>query len=292
MLKIAPSSLGSASVEEQSACFIPHLTAVLNKHGVPFSFSEGTVPYVTHDKYAVEVFVNSASYPSGLAAKLYDKKELQDVLKQYGFNTLDTEIVTDPDSVTLTNFIVKLREGSGGNLPKSNTKNWFNGFLFSDKEAFKCHPLFDTAYKSEFYVAQQGINPRAHVAVSLFCSVNTVGDVFFIKNSTDTWANTVRTEAVLESNGYEEIKSLLAAFVKTVGIKHTVFSLQFISDGVKLYPMDWNFRWGKNFHKQILNHAPELYELGIMHMFKNTPTEYQSADKWVANREDIAALWV
>lgn len=292
MLKIAPHSLGSASIEEQSVCFIPHLTTVLSKHEVPFSFSEGNVPYVTHDKYAVEAFLGSASYPNDLVTKLYDKKELQDVLSQYGFKTLQTEVIDSPDAISLSNFIVKLKEGSGGNLPKSATKNWFNGFLFADKEAFKRHPLFDIAYRPGFYVAQQGINPRAHTAVSLFCSVNTVGDVFFIKNSTDTWANTVRTEAILESNGYEDIKALLSAFVKAVGIKHTVFSLQFISDGVNFYPMDWNFRWGKNFHTQILKNSPELYEMAIMHMFKDTPTEHQSEGVWVANKEDIAALWV
>lgn len=291
-VKILPASLEQAPIEARNAAFVTPLIEVFERNNITYSFTEGGIDYVTHDRFAVDA---TNAYPAGIAAKLADKKQLQDTLASFGFNTLPTEVITDADSITLTNFIVKLKEGSGSNLPKSAYKNWFGGVLFADKEAFKRHPLFADMFAPGKYIAQQAVgNVRNHTVVSFFCAVNSNSDTYFLKNSTDTWTDSIRTQAILASEGYEGTKELLAKFVKDTGIKNTTFGPQFIvDDSGALYPIDWNFRWGKNFHTQVLKNAPDLYEFGVLYMVGANPTLPNiSNEEWISTKEDIAALWV
>jgi len=224
-IRIYPSSLEQASTEVKDSCFVTPLIEVLSKNNISYSFTEGTISYVTSDKDIVEASKDSNSYPAAIAAKLFDKLELQTTLAPYGFNTLPTELITNPDSITLTNFIVKLKEGSGGNIIDAG-KNWFGCVLFTDKEAFKRHPLFADMFVSGKYVAQQAVsNVRNHTAVSLSATVNSNGDVYFVRSARDTWINSVRKQAVLSYQGYEEQKAQIQSFVKAVGIKNAVLML-------------------------------------------------------------------
>ncbi len=269
-VKILPASLEQATAEAKAASFVTPLLQVLDKHSIQYSFTAGDIDFVTQDHLATQA---TNAYPNGIAAKLLDKKELQNTLAPYGFNVLPTELITDPNAITLTNFIVKLKEGSGGNLINSAYKNWFGGVLFTDKEAFKRHPLFADMFVAGKYVAQQAIgNVRNHTAVSLSATVNASGDVYFIRSATDTWVNSVRKHATLSYQGYEEQKQQIQAFVKAYGIKNAVLMLQFVvQDGV-LYPIDWNFRLGVNIPTQMINRNFIEYETAILHMVGNTQT--------------------
>lgn len=281
-VRIYPSSLEKASKEVKDSCFVSPLIQVLDKNNISYSFTEGNISYVTSDKDIVEASSQSNSYPSDIAVKLFDKQKLQETLAPYGFNTLSTEVISDVDSLSLTNFIVKLKEGSGGNIV-SYGKNWFGGVLFADKEAFKRHPLFADMFMSGKYIAQQAIsNVRNHIAVSLSATVNSNGDVYFVRSSTDTWVNSKRTKAVLSYQGYEEQKKQIQSFVKAVGIKNAVLMLQFVEQDGILYPIDWNFRLGVNIPTQMINRNFVEYETAILHMVGNTDTPSASyTDTWV-----------
>jgi hypothetical protein len=279
IVKIFPASLEQASAETKAAVFVTPLLQVLDKHSIQYSFTNGDIDFVTQDYLATQA---TNAYPNGIAAKLLDKKELQTTLAPYGFNTLPTEVITEVDAITLTNFIVKLKEGSGGNLTNSSYKNWFGGVLFTDKEAFKRHPLFTDMFAAGKYIAQQAIsNVRNHIAVSLSATVNSSGDVYFVRSATDTWVNSVRTQAVLSYQGYEEQKQHIQAFIKAAGIKNAVLMLQFmVQDGV-LYPIDWNFRLGVNIPTQMIARNFIEYETAILHMVGNTATPQATyTDAW------------
>jgi hypothetical protein len=269
-VKILPASLEQATAEVKAASFVTPLIEVLERNNVAYSFTEGDIDFVTQDHLAINA---TNAYPNGIAAKLLDKKELQGILAPYGFNVLSTELITDPDAITLTNFIVKLKEGSGGNLTNSTYKNWFGGVLFTDKEAFKRHPLFTDMFVADKYVAQQAIsNVRNHTAVSLSATVNSNGDVYFVRSATDTWVNSIRKHATLSYQGYEEQKQQIQAFVKASDIKNAVLMLQFVvQDGV-LYPIDWNFRLGVNIPTQMITRNFIEYETAILHMVGSAQT--------------------
>lgn len=269
-VRILPSSLEQAPTEVKDSCFITPLLQVLDKHGIQHSFTDGDVDFVTQDRFVLDA--NNA-YPADIAAKLFDKKELQTTLAPYGFNVLPTELITDPDTINLKNFIVKLKEGSGGNLEGSTYKNWFGGVLFTDKEAFKRHPLFADMFVSGKYIAQQAVsNVRNHTAVSLSATVNASGDVYFVRSATDTWVNSVRKHASLSYQGYEEQKQQIQAFVRASGIKNAVLMLQFVAQDGVLYPIDWNFRLGVNIPTQMITRNFIEYETAILHMVGNTQT--------------------
>jgi hypothetical protein len=279
IVKILPASLEQASAEAKSASFVTPLLQVLDKHSIQYSFTSGDIDFVTQDHLAIQA---TNAYPNGIADKLLDKKELQTTLAPYGFNTLLTEVITDVDAITLTNFIVKLKEGSGGNIAGSNFTNWFGGVLFTDKEAFKRHPLFADMFVSGKYVAQQAIsNVRNHIAVSLSATVNSNGDVYFVRSARDTWVNSVRTQAILSYQGYEEQKQQIQAFVRAAGIKNAVLMLQFMEENGVLYPMDWNFRLGVNIPTQMIARNFIEYETAILHMVRNTTTPQATyTDAW------------
>lgn len=279
IVKILPALLEQASAETKAAAFVTPLIEVLNKHNIQYSFTNGGIDFVTQDHLATQA---TNAYPNGIAAKLLNKKELQTVLAPYGFNTLTTEVIIDVDAITLTNFIVKLKEGSGGSLEGSTYKNWFGGVLFIDKEAFKRHPLFADMFVSGKYIAQQAIsNVRNHTAVSLSATVNSNGDVYFVRAATDTWINSVRTQAVLSYQGYEEQKQQIQTFVKAAGIKNAVLMLQFMEEDGVLYPMDWNFRLGVNIPTQMITRNFIEYETAILHMVGNTVTPQATyTDAW------------
>jgi hypothetical protein len=269
-VRIHPSSLEQAPTEVKDSCFVTPLIEVLERNNVAYSFSTGDIDYVTQDHLVLQA---TNAYPNDTAAKLLDKKELQTTLAPYGFNVLPTELITDPDTITLTNFIVKRKEGSGGSLEGSTYKNWFGGVLFTNREAFKRHPLFEDMFVSGKYIAQQAIsNVRNHTAVSLSATVNSNGDVYFVRSATDTWVNSVRTHATLSYQGYEEQKQQIKAFVKASGIKNAVLMLQFVVQDDVLYPIDWNFRLGVNIPTQMITRNFIEYETAILHMVGSAQT--------------------
>ena len=278
-VKILPASLEQAPAEVKAAAFVTPLIEVLERNNIAYSFTDGDIDFVTQDPLALQA---ANAYPNGIAAKLLDKKELQVTLAPYGFNVLPTELITDPDAIALTNFIVKLKEGSGGNLTNSVYKNWFGGVLFSDKEAFKRHPLFQDFFASGKYVAQQAIsNVRNHTAVSLSATVNSNSDVYFVRSATDTWVNSVRKHATLSYQGYEEQKQQIQSFVKAAGIKNAVLMLQFVAQDGVVYPIDWNFRLGVNIPTQMITRNFIEYETAILHMVRNTTTPQATyTDAW------------
>jgi len=278
-VKILPASLEQASAESKNAAFVTPLIEVLERNNVAYSFTAGDIDFVTQDPLALQA---TNAYPNGIAAKLFDKKELQNTLAPFSFNTLATEVITDADAITLTNFIVKLQNGSGGNLDNSAYKNWFGGVLFTDKEAFKRHPLFADLFVSGKYIAQQAVgNVRNHTAVSLSATVNSNGDVYFVRAATDTWVNSVRTQAVLSYQGYDEQKAQIQAFVKASGIKNAVLMLQFVVQDDVLYPIDWNFRLGVNIPTQMITRNFIEYETAILHMVGNAITPQATyTDAW------------
>lgn len=287
-VKILPASLEQASVEVKNSCFVTPLIEVLERNNVVYSFTEGGIDFISQDDVAVQA---TNAYPNGIANKLFDKKELQILLSPFGFGTLTTEVIVDVDAITLTNFIVKLQNGSGGNLDNSKYKNFFAGVVFADKEAFKRHPLFQDFYTPGKYVAQNSIGDATHTVVQFFTAVNSDGDCYFWRNSTDTWSKGVRQDAALAVDGYQEYKASIQAFVKASGIKNTMFNLQCIKDGEVLYPIDWNFRWGRNCHKQILAREPQEYEKAVLHMVGIVTAQPNTAtDIWLHTKEELAAL--
>lgn len=280
-VKIIPASLEQAPTPAKDGVFVTSLIDVLERNNIAYSFADGDIDFVTQDYLALQA---TNAYPNGMAAKLFDKKELQTALAPFGFNTLATEAITDADAITLTNFIVKLQNGSGGNIV-THGKNWFGGVLFTDKEAFKRHPLFADMFLPGKYIAQQAIsNVRNHTAVSIPGTVNSNGEVYFVRSSTDTWINSVRTKAVLSYQGYEEQKSQIQAFVKASGIKNAVFMLQFVEQEGTLYPIDWNFRLGVNIPTQMISRNFIEFETAILHMVGDTVTpQAEYSDVWTVN---------
>lgn len=268
--------------------YVTPLLAVLSKNNVAYSFSEGDIDFLVNDS---DVFNQTNAYPNDVGVLLFSKKNLHNALSPFGFNTLITEIIDDPDVIRQTNFIVKMEYGTGGSVEGANNTNRFAGVCFKDKDAFKRHPLFVDYFKPKKYVAQQSMSVSKHTAVSIFCAVNSSSDIFTLKTSTDKWVNGVRVEASLADTGYEDTVELIATAVKTLGIKNTCFTLQFIVNDSKLYLMDWNFRWGRNFHKQVLSRQPKLYEDGILFMLGIGPKPVVlEKTVWLTTKEELASL--
>ena len=283
-VRIYPASVQFLSEKMKDELFISALTTALNKLGVSYSYLDGNISYVVSDEDIFDASINSNSYPYEVACNLADKEKLQSTLAPHGFNTIESEIIKDANQITLENFIVKLRNGSGGNIVDAG-KNWFSGIAFANKNEFIRHPLFDDMFIADKYIAQKAIgNVREHIAVSISGTVNSNGDTYFVRSSTDTWINSIRKKAVLSYIGYDEQKEKIQSFIKLSGIKNCAFMLQFIVDNDVFYPIDWNFRLGVNIPKQMISKNLIEYEKAIEHMVSDAQVaQYFSDDSWIVN---------
>lgn len=268
--------------------FADSLISVLNKNNISYAFDSGEVMYVSDDKQAVQASKDTGCYPNNVAENLYAKHLLPKTLNEFGFNIIESQIIDNPDNITIENFVVKQKNSSGSLIFNTNV---FGGIVFNNKEAFKNHPLFNDLFKPNTYIAQKAISPLNHTAISLFCSVNSSGDCYFWRSSTDTWVLNSRVEALLSYQGYEQEKELLANAVKSLGIRNTMFTLQLIKDNDIYYPIDWNFRWGRNCHKQILSKEFEEYEKAILHMVGvDNAVSCNATDTWITNKTELDSL--
>lgn len=274
-------------ISSNNTLYVPPLIEVLERNRVSYSFKEGNIDFIVRDEDSL-LAVNA--YPEGVADKLFSKKKLQDTLTPFGFTALATEVINTPDAITLNNFIVKMERGTGGGVDTSNNRNRFTAVTFADKEVFKRHPLFDLYFKPGKYVAQEDVGASSHTAVSFFCAVNSTSDAWVLNVSTDKWVNGTRTEAILAPDGYPDVQEKLVSAIKTLGIKNTCATVQFIEKDGVLYPMDWNFRWGRNFHKQVINNEPQLYEAGILYMLGVSGIKIKQLQTYVSNKQEIATL--
>jgi hypothetical protein len=263
------------------ACHLDFIEATLEKAGI-----KTNIPYVMHDMYVIEAYRDTQYYPDNLAEKLVDKKQLQDVMTQNGFNALKAELITDIDAITLTDFIVKFRYSSGKlgvSKGKMGIYNPFEGVPFKSKEELKAHPLFDAAlFSAGDFIAQEDAGIRKHTLATVAAVANSNSDLLFLRNTTDEWQYITRKSTTLAFNIYPELNNKIQDFFKTHQIKNAAVTVQFVIKDGEYYPVDWNFRFGINMGKEMRTRNPIEFEIGILHMVGDTPTpQFTYTDTWV-----------
>lgn len=282
-IKIYPSVFSTA---HKQACNLDYIEGVLEKAGVIVSDTASDIRYITHDKYATEAYSDGVGYPNGISARLVDKAELQTILAEFGFNTLLSEIITDVDSISLENFIVKYRFSSGKiGVGKSGhtLNNVFNGVSFKDKNALKNHPLFkEEFFKTGDFIAQQDAGIRKHTLATVAAVANSNSELLFLRNTTDEWEFLERKNTTLAFNVYPELNTKIQEFFKFHGIKNSSVTVQFVIKDGSYYPVDWNFRFGVNMGKEMRARNPVEFETAILHMIGDTATpQFTYTDTWV-----------
>ena len=280
---IYPSNLDGA---QKQGCHLDYIEGVLKKAGVMVSNTEGDIRYVTHDRYVLEAYADGTGYPNGIAAKLVDKAGLQQVMAEFGFSTLPSEVITDVDNILLKDFIVKHRYSSGKlGVTKTGAylHNLFNGIPFADKEALKKHPLFkSTLFINGDFIAQQDAGIRKHTLATVAAVANSNSDLLFLRNTTDEWRFLDRKSTTLAFNIYPELNAKIQEFFKLHGIKNASVTVQFVIKNNAYYPVDWNFRFGMNMSKEMRVRNPIEFETAILHMVGDTATpQFTSTDVWV-----------
>jgi len=282
-VRIYPSNLGGM---QKQACHLDYIEDILKKAGVVVSDTEGAIRYVTHDKYVVEAYGDGTGYPNSLGVKLVDKVTLQDAMSEFGFLTLQSQLITDVDSIALNDFIIKCRVSSGklgvtkNGVPLDNA---FNGVPFKDKEALKKHPLFNPAFFTNGdFIAQQDAGIRKHTLATVAAVANSNSDLLFLRNTTDEWEFLERKSTTLAFNTYPELNAKIQEFFKLHGIKNSSVTVQFVIKDKEYYPVDWNFRFGINMGKEMRARNPIEFETAILHMVGDTPTpQFTYTDTWV-----------
>jgi hypothetical protein len=265
----------------KGSCHLDFIDATLKKAGIKTS-----IPYVMHDMYVTKAYKDTSYYPNNLAEKLVDKKQLQDVMTQNGFNALKAELVTDVDVITLNDFIVKFRYSSG-KLGVSKNKayiyNPFEGVPFKNKEELKTHPLFDIAlFSTGNFIVQEDAGIRKHTLATVAAVANSNSDLLFLRNTTDEWQYLTRKSTTLSFNIYPELNSKIQDFFKINKIKNAAVTVQFVIKDKKYYPVDWNFRFGINMGKEMRARNPIEFETAILHMVGDTATpQFTSTDVWL-----------
>ena len=265
----------------KDSCHLEFIQTTVEKAGV-----KTNIPYVMHDMYVLEAYKDTPYYPNNLAEKLVDKKQLQDVMTQNGFNALKAELVTDVDAIALNNFIVKFRYSSGKlgvSKDKAYIYNPFEGVPFKNKEALKAHPLFDAAlFVTGDYIVQEDAGIRRHTLATVAAVANSNSDVLFLRNTTDEWQYLTRKSTTLAFNTYPELNAQIEQFFKANKIKNAAVTVQFVIKDGEYYPVDWNFRFGINMGKEMRARNPIEFETAILHMVGDTPTpQFTYTDTWV-----------
>lgn len=265
----------------KAVCHLDFIEATLEKAGI-----NTTIPYVMHDMHVLEAYKDTSYYPNNLAEKLVDKKQLQDVMTQNGFNALKAELVTDVDAIVLNDFIVKFRYSSGKlgvSKDKAYIYNPFEGVPFKNKEELKAHPLFDESlFVAGDYIVQEDAGIRKHTLATVAAVANSNSDVLFLRNTTDEWQYLTRKSTTLAFNTYPELNAQIEQFFKIHKIKNAAVTVQFVIKDGKYYPVDWNFRFGINMGKEMRARNPIEFETAILHMVGDTPTpQFTYTDTWV-----------
>lgn len=283
LIRVYPSNL---TTQQKQACHLDYIEGVLAKVGVGVSGTEGAIRYVTHDKHVVEAYGDGTGYPNSIGVRLVDKVTLQDVMSEFGFLTLKSQLITDVDSITLNDFIIKCRVSSGKLGVTKNgmpLENAFNGVPFKDKEALKKHPLFNSSFfTSGNFIAQQDAGIRKHTLATVAAVANSNSDLLFLRNTTDEWEFLERKSTTLAFNIYPELNAKIQEFFKLHCIKNSSVTVQFVIKDGEYYPVDWNFRFGINMGKEMLARNPIEFETAILHMIGNTTTpQFTYTDTWV-----------
>lgn len=283
LVRVYPSNL---TTQQKQGCNLDYIESVLAKVGISTSEVEGGIKYVTHDRYVLEAYADGIGYPNGIAAKLVDKAGLQQVMAEFGFATLPSEVIVDVEAITLKNFIVKHRYSSGklGVTKKgAHLHNPFNGVPFADKEALKNHPLFAVElFVDGDFIAQQDAGIRKHTLATVAAVANSNSDLWFLRNTTDEWRFLDRESTTLAFNIYPELNAKIQEFFKLHSIKNVSVTVQFVAKDGEYYPVDWNFRFGMNMSKEMRVRNPIEFETAILHMVGDTLTpQSTNTDVWV-----------
>jgi hypothetical protein len=283
LIRVYPSILDA---KQKQRCHLDYIESALAKVGINTSGTEGSIKYVTHDRYVLEAYADGTGYPNGIAAKLVDKAGLQQVMAEFGFATLPSEIITDVDNILLKDFIVKHRYSSGKlGVTKTGAylHNPFNGIPFADKEALKNYPLFEVElFTSGDFIAQQDAGIRKHTLATVAAVANSNSELWFLRNTTDEWEFLERKSTTLAFNVYPELNAKVQAFFKLHSIKNAAVTVQFVVKDGEYYPVDWNFRFGINMGKEMRERNPVEFETAILHMVGDTATpQFTSTDVWI-----------
>lgn len=274
------------SNEYRLVSHLNYIEQVLNKAGFALSGTNGDLRYVTSDRHVPEAYGNGFGYPNGIALKMFDKAGLQEVMADFGFATLPSQIITNVEDIALENFIIKCRISSGKIGFMNNGVpliNLFNGVSFKDKEALKKHPLFNPIlFTNGDFIAQQDAGICKHTLATVAAVANYNSDLLFLRNTTDEWEFLNRKSTTLAFNVYPELNAKIQNFFKLHGIKNAAVTVQFVIKDSEYYPVDWNFRFGINMGKEMLARNPIEFETAILHMVGNTPTpQFTYTDTWV-----------
>jgi hypothetical protein len=265
----------------KAACHLDFIEATLEKAGISTA-----IPYVMHDMYVLEAYKDTPYYPNNLAQKLVDKKQLQDVMTQNGFNALKAELITGVDAITLTDFIVKFRYSSGKlgvSKDRAGIYNPFEAVPFKDKEELKAHPLFDAAlFSTGNFIAQEDAGIRKHTLATVAAVANSNSELLFLRNTTDEWQYLTRKSTTLAFDIYPELNNKIQDFFKANKIKNAAVTVQFVIKDGEYYPVDWNFRFGINMGKEMRARNPIEFETAILHMVGDTTTpQFTYTDTWI-----------
>jgi hypothetical protein len=282
-VRVYPSNLSGG---QKQACHLDYIEGVLNSADVKISYTEGDIRYVTHDRHVLEAYTDNAGYPNGIGAKLVDKVTLQEVLADFGFATLPSQVISSVDDITIENFIIKCRISSGKlGVTKSGNplNNMFNGVPFKNKEALQKHPLFqDSLFANGEFIVQQDAGIRKHTLATVAAVANSNSELLFLRNTTDEWEFLERKSTTLAFNIYPELNAKVQEFFKLHKIRNASVTVQFVIKDGAYYPVDWNFRFGINMGKEMLARNPIEFETAILHMVSDKPTpQFTYTDTWV-----------
>jgi hypothetical protein len=229
-------------------------------------------------------------YPFDLVKQLIRKDKMPELLGQHGFAKLDTARVYSVSDIKLRNFIIKPILGAGSKA--------IDGFqsVISNQRFTDVSELMDR-FPAELikrdlshgFVAQQAVMDDEHKTASVGGTVNSYGEVMFIRSAISTWRDGFRTQSIRGHylDGLDEIKTLLRSFIDKMGIRNTSFSLQLILVGDKFYPMDWNFHLAAPYVFDAMRVQSEEFYAAIHHMMDSNSYNFTpSRNNWFIDRKD------
>jgi hypothetical protein len=229
-------------------------------------------------------------YPMDLVRLLIRKDKMPELLEGHGFAKLDTARVSSIKDIKLRNFIIKPILGAG-----SKSMDGFNSDLsnrkFSDVSELldKFSPDAIERDLSRGFVVQQAVMGDEHTTASVGGTVNSRGEVMFVRSAISTWHGEFRVHSIRGHHlaSLDETKTLLRAFIDKMNIRNTAFSLQLLLLGDKFYPMDWNFHLAAPYVFDAMRSQPGEFYAAVHHMMDSNEFNFTPpTDNWHINRVD------
>jgi len=229
-------------------------------------------------------------YGFDLVKQLIRKDKMPELLGQHGFAKLDTARVCTVSDIKMRDFIIKPILGAGSRaMNEHHSDIAYKKFSDVSELMDKFSPEVIASDFSRGFVVQQAVMDDNHTTASVGGTVNSLGEVMFVRSAISNWHGEFRISSTRGHylDGLDEIKTLLRSFIDKMGIRNTSFSLQLILVGDKFYPMDWNFHLAAPYVFDAMRVQPEEFYAAIHHMMDSNSYNFTpSRSNWFIDRKD------